>query len=126
MMMMTENSLDRRALDRLEKLGGKELIVRVIDQFLEKTPKRMDAACDRGMAGDLAALGNAVGSIKAAAGNIGATELHDIASRIEKLAVQGAKDMVLPMLCHLEDMLGQVQTWLVQERTSLRVNRNYH
>jgi HPt (histidine-containing phosphotransfer) domain-containing protein len=126
MMMTTENSLDRRALDRLEKLGGKELIVRVIDQFLEKTPKRMDAACDRGMAGDLAALGNAVGSIKAAAGNIGATELHDIASRIEKLAVQGAKDMVLPMLCHLEDMLGQVQTWLVQERTSLRVNRNYH
>jgi HPt (histidine-containing phosphotransfer) domain-containing protein len=126
MTTMTENPLDKRAFDRLEKLGGKELIVRVIDQFLEKTPQRMDAACDRGLAGDLAALENAVGSIKSAAGNIGATELYDIASRIEQLAKQGTRDLVLPMLCHLEDMLGQVQTWLVQEKSSLRYRGNVH
>jgi len=125
-MTMTDSPLDRRALDRLEKLGGKELIVRVIDQFLEKTPQRMDACCDRGLAGDLAALGTAVESIKSAASNLGATEVTDIASRIELMARQGAKDTVLPMLCHLQDMLGQVQTWLVQEKSTLRNTQRFH
>src|SRR6185436_11621011 len=125
-MMMTETPLDKRAFERLEKLGGKELIVRVIDQFLEKTPQRMDAVCERGLAGDLKALGSAVGSIKSAAGNLGATELADIASRIEDMAREGAKDLVLPMLCHLQDMLGQVQTWLVQEKSTLRNTQRFH
>jgi hypothetical protein len=101
-------------------LGGVELMVRVIDQFLEKVPKRMDAACDGGKTGDLVRLGNAVESIKVAAGNVGATEVWDMAGRIERLAVEGAKDLVLPLLCQLDDMLGHAETWLQREKSNLR------
>jgi hypothetical protein len=124
MVTAMDNPLDKTALDRLEKLGGTELLVRVIDQFLEKMPLRMDAACDRGRAGDLGALGKAVNSIKSAAGNVGANEVRDMADRIERLAVQGAKDIILPMLCLLDDMLGQARAWLIRERTTLQSGKD--
>ena len=120
----TDCPLDKKALDRLERLGGTELIARVIDQFLEKMPLRMEAACDRGKAGDLKALSSAVNAIKAAAGNVGATEVRDMADRIERLAVQGAKDLIFPLLCHLDDMLGQARTWLIREKTTLRSGKD--
>ena len=124
MVAATECPLDKTALDRLERLGGSELITRVIDQFLEKMPQRMEAACDRGKAGDLKALTSAISSIKAAAGNVGATDVRDMADRIERLAVQGAKDLIFPLLCHLDDMLGQARTWLIQEKTTLRSGKD--
>ena len=93
----TTGPLDKTALERLERLGGTELMVRVIDQFLDKMPLRMDAACDRGRAGDLGALGSVVQSIKSAAGNVGAVEVRDMADRIERLAVQGAKDLIVSL-----------------------------
>ena len=122
-MVIMESPLDKKALERLEQLGGVELMVRVIDQFLEKVPKRMDAACDGGKTGDLRALGTAVESIKVAARNVGATEVWAMADRIEKLAVQGAKDIVLPLLCQLDDMLGQADTWLRREKSTLKARR---
>lgn len=124
MVALTDSPLDQRALDRLEKLGGAELLARVIDQFLEKVPQRMEAACDRGKAGDLMALGRAINSIKSAASNVGATEVRDMADRIERLAVQGAKDLILPLLCHLDDMLGQARTWLIREKSTLRSGKD--
>lgn len=123
-MLSADCPLDKKALDRLERLGGVELLSRVIDQFLEKMPQRMEAACDRGRAGDLKALTSAVSSIKAAAGNVGATEVRDMADRIERLAVQGAKDLIFPLLCHLDDMLGQARTWLIREKSTLRSSRD--
>ena len=83
----------------------------------------MDAACDGGKTGDLRALGTAVESIKVAARNVGATEVWAMADRIEKLAVQGAKDIVLPLLCQLDDMLGQADTWLRREKSTLKARR---
>ena len=124
MVYATEIPFDKTALDRLERLGGSELISRVIDQFLEKVPLRMEAACDRGKAGDLKALGSAVNSIKAAASNVGATEVRDMAERIERLAVQGAKDIILPLLCHLDDMLGRARAWLIREKSTLRSGKD--
>jgi HPt (histidine-containing phosphotransfer) domain-containing protein len=122
-MVMMESPFDRKALDRLEKLGGSELMARVIDQFLDKVPQRMEAACDRGRAGDLSAVEQAIHSIRSAAGNVGATEVSDFAGKIERLAVAGAKDLVLPLLCQLDDVLGHAVSWLKQERTFLRTTR---
>jgi hypothetical protein len=118
MMARTEIPFDRKALDRLERVGGVALMARVIDQFLEKVPQRMDDACDRGRAGDLASMGRAVESIGSAAWNVGATEVSDMAGRINKLAAAGAKDMVLPLLCQLDDMLVHVNSWLQKEKTA--------
>jgi hypothetical protein len=104
MKAMTDGPFDRRTLARLERVGGVALMVKVIDQFLEKVPLRMDDACDRGRAGDLNGLGRAVQSIGVAAGNVGATEISEMTGRITRLAETGAKDVVLPLLCQLDDM----------------------
>jgi HPt (histidine-containing phosphotransfer) domain-containing protein len=125
MVPATEIPFDKKALDRLERLGGSALIARVIDQFLEKVPQRMEAACDCGKAGDLMALGRAINSIKSAASNVGATEVRDMADRIERLAVQGAKDIVLPLLCHFDGMLGQARAWLLREKSTLGSGKDF-
>jgi hypothetical protein len=118
MLAMANGSFDRKTLDRLERVGGVALMAKVIDQFLEKVPLRMDDACERGRAGDLNGLGHAVRSIASAAGNVGATEISDMAGRINRLAEAGAKDVVLPMLVQLDDMLGHVQSWLQKEKNA--------
>ncbi|MEO7424464.1 MAG: Hpt domain-containing protein [Fibrobacteria bacterium] len=120
MLAMTEGPFDRRALDSLERTGGVALMAKVIDQFLEKVPLRMDDACDRGRAGDLTGLSRAVRSIGSAASNVGATEIRDLAVRINRLAEDGAKDIVLPMLCQLNDMLGHANSWLQKEKSTFR------
>lgn len=116
MLAKAEVPFDRKALERLERVGGVALMAKVIDQFLEKVPKRMDDACDRGRAGDLGALGRAVESIASAAWNVGANEVGEMAGRIHRLASAGAKDMVLPLLCQLDDMLVHVNAWLQKEK----------
>src|SRR5438445_4513784 len=118
MLATTDGPFDRRTLDTLERTGGVALMAKVIDQFLEKVPLRMDDACDRGRAGDLSGLGRAVQSIGTAAGNVGATELSALAVRINKLADAGAKDIVLPLLCQLDDMLGHAKSWLQKEKST--------
>lgn len=121
MQAMTYLPFDRKALDKLERTGGVALMAKVIDQFLEKVPQRMDDACDRGRAGDLNGLGAAIESIGSAAGNVGATEISDLAVRINRLAQAGAKDIVLPLLCQLDDMLGHARSWLQQEKAVYHV-----
>lgn len=118
MFAMTDRSFDRKALDSLERVGGVALMAKVIDQFLEKVPLRMDDACERGRAGDLNGLGRAVQSIGFAAGNVGATEVSDMTGRINRLAEAGAKDVVLPLLCQLDDMIVHVQSWLQKEKNT--------
>jgi hypothetical protein len=118
MLAKADAGFDKKALERLERVGGVALMAKVIDQFLEKVPQRMDDACDRGRAGDLRAMGTAVESIAAAAWNVGANEVGEMAGRIQKLATAGAKDMVLPLLCQLDDMLVHVNAWLQKEKNA--------
>jgi hypothetical protein len=118
MLAKAETGIDKKALERLERVGGVALMAKVIDQFLEKVPQRMDDACDRGRAGDLGAMGNAVESIATAAWNVGANEVGEMAGRIQKLATAGAKDVVLPLLCQLDDMLVHVNAWLQKEKNA--------
>lgn len=118
MLANAEIGFDKKALERLERVGGVALMAKVIDQFLEKVPQRMDDACDRGRAGDLGAMGRAVESIATAAWNVGANEVGEMAGRINRLAAAGAKDMVLPLLCQLDDMLLHVNDWLQKEKNA--------
>ncbi len=121
-----QEPIDRSVLNDLEKKGGSELKFRAIDQFLDKIPKRMEAACDRGRSGDLTAVETAIHAIKSAAGSVGATEVSEFADRIEQAAIEGAKDIVMPLLCQLDDMLGHVQIWLQKEKAGLPSMRGMH
>jgi hypothetical protein len=118
MLAKAETGFDKKTLEMLERVGGVALMAKVIDQFLEKVPQRMDDACDRGRAGDLGAMGRAVESIATAAWNVGANEVGEMAGRIQRLATAGSKDLVLPLLCQLDDMLVHVNAWLQKEKNA--------
>ncbi len=127
-MQHSEDIIDKSVLERLGRLGGSELKVKAIDQYLEKIPMVMDTACDRGRAGDLSEVRSAVDFIKSAANSIGATEVSAFAGRIENAAVLGAQDLILPFLCQLNDMLGDAEIWLKREKITLLSARgmNWH
>lgn len=108
--------MDRNALQRLERVGGADLLVRIIDQFLSSARARLETACDCGKSGNLEALGRALHGLKDTASNLGALGVRDLSAHIERLAVQGAKDLILPLLCQLDRMLQQTEYWLLSER----------
>ncbi len=107
---------DKKALDRLERVGGADLLIRVIDQFLSSAPLRLDTACDSGKSGNLEGVVKAIHSLKEAASNLGALEVRDLAAQIERLAIQGGKDLILPLLCQLDELLQTTEYWLLTER----------
>ncbi len=107
---------DANALTRLEKLGGEQLLNKMIDIFLERSPQRLDDACLGGRVGDLESISRAVHSLKSSAGNVGATEVRDLAQRIETMAENGEKDIVLPLLTQLSVSLDNASSWLRRER----------
>ncbi len=107
---------DRNALQRLERVGGAALLVRIIDQFLANARQRLESACDYGKSGNLEALGRALHGLKDTASNLGALGVRDLAAHIERLSVQGAQDLVLPLLCQLDRLLQQTEYWLLAER----------
>jgi hypothetical protein len=107
---------DRAALWRLEKAGGEALLVRVIDQFLQAARQGLESACDGGKAGNLEIVGRSLRGMQEAAARLGAVDVRDLAAHIERLAVQGGKDLILPLLCQLDRILGQTEHWLLSER----------
>jgi HPt (histidine-containing phosphotransfer) domain-containing protein len=108
--------VDRGALQRLERIGGADLLVRVIDQFISRANQCLETACDSGKSGNLETLGKALRVIKEGAANLGASDVRDLAAHIERLAIQGGKDLILPLLCQLDEILHQTEDWLLSER----------
>jgi HPt (histidine-containing phosphotransfer) domain-containing protein len=86
---MTDAILDRSRLTRLERLGGRELVIEMIDTFAAAAPARR-AALERTLStGDLGALADAAHTIVAGAGQLGAIALSAEARAVEEAARLG-------------------------------------
>ena len=107
------SSLDSAALERLHKLGGTELVHRMVGICLENMPKRMVEARDGYRADDLDAVERAVHSMRSSAGNVGANELMQLAEAAEDLAEKGTRE-------GLEDQLAGIEAELVRVTTQLK------
>lgn len=87
--------LDETPLARLTRLGGTELVDRMIDLFMENAPERV-ARVERGAAsGDVGAVERAAHSLKSMAANVGAMQLSALADALELAAAQQAPDLDL-------------------------------
>jgi HPt (histidine-containing phosphotransfer) domain-containing protein len=80
---------DPAILYKLEKLGGKSLVAKLFDSFLDHTPERVSACLAGIAAGDLSAVGMAVHSLKSSAGNLGAVGLLALCERMEIMSAEG-------------------------------------
>ncbi len=111
--------LERSALDRLEKVGGADLLVRMIDRFVETAPDLFEAACDQGKAGDLRSLGANARRMAESASNLGAVALREGAAKLERLCRSGARDLALPLLVQVHALLEEARERLLSEKRGI-------
>lgn len=78
--------VDPGALERLNRIGGQEFLVEMIELFLEHSPQRLDAAREAYRDGEVSAVYRAAHSLKSTAANLGASALQDAAARVEDRA----------------------------------------
>ena len=86
---MTDPALDPALVARLVRIGGRDLLVQLIDTFTADAPGRRAALTTALAERDLRALASAAHSIVAGAGQLGATRLSAEARELEEAALRG-------------------------------------
>lgn len=81
--MSADTAFDDGAIERLRRLGGEALLARMLDVFLAQTSARMAEARRALSSGDQPRAEAAAHSLRSSAGIVGATELLEIATRLE-------------------------------------------
>lgn len=113
--MRDESGLDTAAIAKLRQLGGEKFVGDMIALFFHYAPERLAAARAAEQAGDLQAVEKAAHALKSSAGQIGARQVQDLATQIEKLAVENQADAIRLLLPQLAEAITQVKPLL--ERT---------
>ncbi len=115
--MKSVRSLDKTALVNLYNIGGKDFLLRMIDNFLAQTPNRVQSARKNIATGDLKALHLIAHSLKASSANLGASRVQEMAEKIEEMASIGMREQIPQALEKLEEMLEEAYQSLRSERS---------
>jgi HPt (histidine-containing phosphotransfer) domain-containing protein len=113
---MVEPTLDPNALSRLERFGGKKLLVEMIELFQSNAPERVAAASAGVQAGDVAAAELALHSLRSSSAQLGALRLGRLSERGEAIARTGTLEGVAEIVNDMEHELARVQAWLTGVR----------
>ena len=100
--MSDVTNLDPAAVQRLQRLGGNEFVVKMIDLFAGYAREKLAAAHQAHAAGELERVADAVHPIKSSAGNVGAKTVQDLARQIEELARQSNGEPLAGLLEELD------------------------
>jgi len=96
--------LDRGVLDRIRAIqrpDRPDLVRRVLQIFLERSPAQIQAIQDAAAAGDAHRLTRAAHDLKGGSGNVGLAALAELLARIEQLAKQDRLTDTAPLLSQL-------------------------
>lgn len=96
-------NLDPAALKRLRRLGDEAFVRRMIDLFVDYAGAKIVEARAAYAAGNTGGVEKAVHPIKSSAGNVGAVQVQELATRIEELARQGQAGALASALDELEE-----------------------
>jgi len=110
--------VDEKTLERLRRLGGNELVVKMIDLFSSHAQSVLTQALAAFEAGDLEALERAAHSIKSSAGNVGAIEVRHLAEQIEEAAHAGNRAVLQQLTTGLAEAFDEAKTRLDEQRNS--------
>lgn len=121
----TTDPLDPVALERLKQLRGVQkqeepnILARLIDLFLDETPKRLHDAQDAYRDENLPELELLAHSMRGSCAILGLSAMVDICQEIETAAHNRVSSIpVKPHLDQLGQMLSAAQPWLIKERDS--------
>ena len=114
--MKTVRILDKTALVNLYNIGGKDFLLRMIDNFINQAPKRIETARKSLETADLKSIHLICHSLKASSANLGAAKVQEIAERLEEMASIGLRE-------HIGDALNMLDTVLAEALQSLQAER---
>jgi HPt (histidine-containing phosphotransfer) domain-containing protein len=106
---------DDSALERLQRLGGNELLRDMIDLFLEESARRLSDARAGHRAQDLELVEAALHGLTSSAGNVGACEMEELARHGAELARTRHGEEIAEVLARLE-AAAQRTAQLLRER----------
>ncbi|MFS8069493.1 MAG: response regulator, partial [Byssovorax sp.] len=115
-------AVDIAALEKLRAMrqGDSDLVLEVIDLFLQETPDRLTALRDGLARGDFPLIARVAHTIRGSAGHIGAKALTALCARVEDKARQGTPFNSAFALSSIEEELERVREALVAEAERLR------
>lgn len=107
--------LDPAALDRLRRLetASPGLLRKIIDAFLEDTPRQLDAFREAALGGNAGQLAQLAHAIRGSAANLGAHGMVDIAGDLEAQAIAGDLRSASARLSDLGAEFNQVRAELL-------------
>lgn len=114
--MKSVKTIDKSALVNLYNIGGKDFLLRMIDNFMAQAPKRIESARASLEKSDLKAIHLIAHSLKASAANLGASKVQETAERLEEMASIGLKEHIGEALNILETILDEAIRCLKSER----------
>ena len=77
------------ALRQLQRPGGPDRVARIITSFLEESAARLEGLRQAATAGDARALQHSAHALRGISGTVGATEMCDLAVRLEQIGRDG-------------------------------------
>lgn len=114
--MKSVKTIDKTALVNLYNIGGKDFLLRMIDNFIVQAPKRLQSTRKSLETGDLKSIHLMAHSLKASSANLGAAKVQEIAERLEEMASIGLRDHIGGGLDVLEKVLEEAIHSLQAER----------
>ena len=115
-------AVDPAALEKLRAMrqGDSDLVLEVIDLFLQETPDRLVSLRDGLSRGDLPLISRVAHTIRGSAGHLGAKALVALCARVEDKARQGVPFNNAFALSSIEEEIGRVRDALIAESARLR------
>jgi HPt (histidine-containing phosphotransfer) domain-containing protein len=111
-----ENLLDTSMLDTLRDIGGKELIVELVDEFRKGESSWIEAVSSSASQGDLVEARKAAHGLKGSAGQMGARQIAAISQAIEKACIQEEIQTVINLVSPLREAFKRTCIALEQEK----------
>jgi HPt (histidine-containing phosphotransfer) domain-containing protein len=108
--------LDPAAFVRLREWGGDELLRKMIDLFLQNTPKRMEQIRAGVRDGDAEAIEDGAHSLKSSCANLGAEAARSRAAAMEQLGEDGRLEEARALLPELDTHYGETVDALTRIR----------
>ena len=117
--MTAMHDFDETVLASLQRLGGVQLAQRMLELFLEHTPKRLEAARASLQEGDLESVWRAAHSLKSTSGHLRIVTMQELAGNIEQLAIAEQREAIPGPLHDLEAAFARVAPILEKYRSEL-------
>ena len=112
--MAVDDEIDPSAIERLERLGGRSFVARVVGAFLRDAPQKVAGARAALESQDVEALAASGHGLISSAGNLGANGVSELRRNIERAAHGGHWDILPGMVTRLETAFASVQARLTE------------